>query len=672
MTFAAVAASLLILAVACDEPAPVEPAAPVFPELVENYAVAPGDTLELTFTPNMDWEVSVPEDTMDFFWIIDDSFQYSKISGKASEEAVTVKIGVSEKTDFVNRATTVRLTMGGETRIIAKYMRPAAGKSIQLYTCQVDENGAWIFAEDGSYSYGSEEADTVKLVYTGSDMRLPIKVVSNFDYSISMPEWARADIPELKVGSKEFIVYGVPSKYPLDDAFGTIEIRSGEEVVKKYVIMIPGCGDIFSFGVNLVTTLDFNENASFLTALGYMDGPVEGWVNGSSNVNIVAFEKKNDKYSLSSVNPKWLHVELAPYDDSEGADILQKRDIKISVDPLDNDQDMREAIIFILPKVVRNNTTLFTRDYSSPAEMYSGNVLTLIQKEVGFISLETSSLCSLESIGGLFELSKDSEVNTIFDVRYVYGLRYVDSSISPSYARLIFLSEVDSYKVFDTEFTEIDLNSEDAEESQSGWSVEISEDTKGAVISMPADKKGLVGYVAFYDKDGNAMAVVTCTYDTSKYIVPEFDVEFIGYSVTEAAQVGATLEQVTNESDEQLYKEIMAGVSYALYPPKIYILTYTVENKPQRISLPENLVHYHTVNPYAMKDYIRVNDIVYDAEVEGLEYMGVKIEDGGVTIHMDMPDNHESRRIEGNIYFTDTVSQTNTVIVLYCILDLTK
>ena len=73
-----------------------------------------------------------------------------------------------------------------------------------------------------------------------------------------------------------------------------------------------------------------------------------------------------------------------------------------------------------------------------------------------------------------------------------------------------------------------------------------------------------------------------------------------------------------------------------------------------------------------MKDYIRVNDIVYDAEVEGLEYMGVKIEDGGVTIHMDMPDNHESRRIEGNIYFTDTVSQTNTVIVLYCILDLTK
>ena len=80
---------LTICAVSCTDES-FDQATPVFPALVENYTVAPGDTLSLTFTPNLDWEVSVPEDTMDFFWLINGDFQYSSIKGKASEEPVTV------------------------------------------------------------------------------------------------------------------------------------------------------------------------------------------------------------------------------------------------------------------------------------------------------------------------------------------------------------------------------------------------------------------------------------------------------------------------------------------------------------------------------------------------------------------------------------------------------
>ena len=68
MTVVLFAASVFCT-VSCDDPQPIEPVTPAFPELVENLAVQAGDTLALTFTPNLDWELTVPKDTMDFFWL---------------------------------------------------------------------------------------------------------------------------------------------------------------------------------------------------------------------------------------------------------------------------------------------------------------------------------------------------------------------------------------------------------------------------------------------------------------------------------------------------------------------------------------------------------------------------------------------------------------------------
>ena len=67
--------------------APVQNAEPQFPQSKE-YNVAPGSTLDLNFNANMDWELSVPENSIQWFWIQDGSFSFSELSGKASDEPV--------------------------------------------------------------------------------------------------------------------------------------------------------------------------------------------------------------------------------------------------------------------------------------------------------------------------------------------------------------------------------------------------------------------------------------------------------------------------------------------------------------------------------------------------------------------------------------------------------
>ena len=344
MTVVLFAASVFCT-VSCDDPQPIEPVTPVFPELVENLAVQAGDTLALTFTPNLDWELTVPKDTMDFFWLIDGGFQYDKISGKASEEAVTVYVGVG-KADFENHTSTVKLTMGGETRIIASYMLPALEKSIKIQSCQVDEYGSWLFDENGGYLYTSEEPEVINLVYSGSDFRIPVKITSNFEYTIEFPTWARADIPEKTVGENEFSIYGVPSEYPLTETSDKIVIKSGSEVIAEYQIAIPGCSDILSYGVELVSSIKFNELGQYLTLVNFMEGPVNAWVTGVENVKVFAVEKVDGKYAVDGNAPAWLDITLSAYDNSDGADVLQQRSVQVSLKKYTSDS---EALLFFLP-----------------------------------------------------------------------------------------------------------------------------------------------------------------------------------------------------------------------------------------------------------------------------------------------------------------------------------
>ena len=128
------AAMVLSLFFSCQEkendtPPVVEP---IFPELVTDNQVAPGQELEFEFTPNMDWEISLSEGSFEYFKLLEDNGrQREKLSGKASDSPITIKIWVNPLEEFdTNRSCTLTMTMGGESKVVAEYMRPAKARVI--------------------------------------------------------------------------------------------------------------------------------------------------------------------------------------------------------------------------------------------------------------------------------------------------------------------------------------------------------------------------------------------------------------------------------------------------------------------------------------------------------------------------------------------------------------
>ena len=504
-SLAILSATVLLCAVACEEPKPVEPT-PVFPDLVENMNVAPGDTLAVTFIPNLDWELTVPEETMDFFWIIDGSFQYSKLSGKASENPVTVFIGVSEVEDFTNRTTSVSLTMGGETRVIAEFMRPGEEYSLQMYASQVDEDGAFMFDEQGEYVFGETQPETLKMIWTGADFRIRIRVTSNFDWSISLPEWAEADIPEKRVGSYDFNVYGIPSKYPLEKTAGKIVFKADDKNICEYNLEIPGCSDILTYGVEIVSSINFNDAGQYLTPVRFIDGPVNAWIEGVKDVKVLAVEKKNDKYDVDGNGADWLDLSIAEYDESSTADVLQHRNVQISLAEYTADT---EALVFFLPPTGWNTVAdLFNEDASAVKDEWMANAVTVTAKSYGYLTLADHD--AFVEGGGQMEVSDDTELKRLFGAKqvaqYAYVMTYTDQYASDN-GRLLIKEAYSSVKVYDSTVTEIEDDNSDF-----FLSFTADEENQSGVINMSGEIKN-TGYVVFRNEKDKVVAIVHCKYE---------------------------------------------------------------------------------------------------------------------------------------------------------------
>ena len=243
------ALAAMVAFAACEKPEPDGPDTPdapeevtvTFPALVENYEVKPGETLTLTFTPAKDWNLSVPSENLQWFWIADGAFKVDKLSGKASAEAVTVKIGVSETEEFdTNRSCDVTLAIGDESKVIAKFMRPAKERTLAVYMAELDDAGEYKLAEDGvSYVYAASEASAVSLVWSASDadFRAPIKVESNGEWTVTSPEWLTVNVPEKTIGVTEVILTGSS----LEEMNGKIAFKAGDKVLKEIDVTLPSC-----------------------------------------------------------------------------------------------------------------------------------------------------------------------------------------------------------------------------------------------------------------------------------------------------------------------------------------------------------------------------------------------------------------------------------------------
>lgn len=694
---------------ACVEEGP-QTGNPEFQECVEATVTA-GEQYVLKVEANLDCKVSVPENTFQWFWIQDGSFKQTEVKKKSGSHEII--IGVSEVEEFdTNRSCEVTLSMGGQEQVIARLVRFAKNPTHSVYPAKV-EDGEAVFLPDGSgYDYETEEVESLDLYWAGSSYRLPIKVEANYNWRYEGPEWMTIDIPENVEGIQNLIIEGVPTKLPLDDASGKLTFVNGSDVVKEYTVTIPGCRDIFSYSVaNSLSELVFNAKGHYKTSSGFIQAnPEEGIediyfsIYGVDGIRVIALSATSDTYSEDV--PTWLHLNVQEYSTSESAEVLQTRKVTVTVD--ENTGDERGAAIVVLPQSVDVQAAdLF--DETGIKEEYKQYVVPVKQlsSTQPFVSLLANPSVAAAS-GARLTTTTDPTLLTKFgETKWAFDLLY-NSQYARDNARLVFDAAVTTAEIYDEdakpivfEFAniysdaveaskemaagdkiyvladELDKENSNVVVAAGGWyevvepgkvkavesdifALSISIDNKGynGVIDMRSEEYA-VGYVVLKGAEGEVLAVVKCEIDPEVVIGEIPDVEFTVESAMLALQVGATLENVTDNPDFRAQREGNAP---------LFLLTYTQENQPLSLVIPAS-VKKHTVNPYAYRYNIRVNDTRYDEDFVNGILGGIELVNGGVLISMDMPDDKKAAKyFAGNIIFTDASDET--ILKLLCRLDL--
>ena len=769
----------------CKEPEPEKVITPEFPALVEKYDLAPGSTVTLTFDVNMDWTLSVPTNTLKWFWIDDNSFQVDKVSGKVEagqKETVTVNIGVYEGDEFENLSCEVTLAMGGESKVIAKYMRPAKDRTIEVYTAlfeegsftgneedgysyssekasaaslvwsaedkdfrmplrveancnwdvelpewlstnvpsgslvglvdiiltgsslddksgkivfkvkdgadkgqvikeidvtlpscrevsvkavQVDENNEFIFSETGSgYLYTEESISDVSLIWTGSDFRLPMLVDSKCDWTLEGPDWLKTEIGEETAGVLEFNLQAIPSEYPLEDASAKVALVYEGEKIYEFNLTIPGCRDLAYHTIDMqLSELHFNYLGGLKTATGYIDVDATGSIFGARDMSVFAVEIVDGRFVNSSSDPEWLQIEVTGFDTADGADVMQERDINISVK--NNDGVERKAYVFF------NNgndwddrSILFNEAGDAVKDEFMQFAVPVVQygKDMPYITM-SSTEAKMQSAGVVFSevtgSKKKRYQNSFGQTDHVYSLTY-NNVYARDEAFMFFAVPYADYKIFDA-----DRTTEIGKDNDSFWLslTELSETLSYGVLEMYKNIEEIpsapsTGFVVFYDAEGKPLAIIEAIYDSSIVIESDVKIELIGESAMYAEMLGTTLVEVTAESDKDLYD------IYKEYMAPIYHLTYRMTGMPFRISIPANAVMY-TPNPYAKRNQFVINGLDYDETVGKFDLL-----EGGVDVYMFPPEDSDSDWERGNILFYD--SDNIVVLVLVCTLDLTE
>lgn len=644
-------ASMCLVACAPEETPEVEDVKPEFPSLVENNDVLPGETLTLSFVPNMDWTVSIPQESLKWFSILDGSFETDYISGKASQTPVLVKIKVSETEEFASsRTCEVSLKMGDQTKIIARYTRQAKERTFSLYTAQVQEDAFVFGGEDGGYIYTDQAVESVDLIWPEgtNGFRMPVKVDANFAWTLTLPEWAEANVPENTVGIHSFDILGVPSKYPLEGGEGKIVFKDGETVVKEIAISIPACIGMLEFGLEgAVTSLEFNGAGDYAVSIGYEEGPAYGTVFGPQGVSIMAVDKTESGYGTSESD--WFHAEIQEWDPS--GDVLQNRTVAYSVDV--NEGGAREAVVFVLPATFKGTAgDLFSG--SQIKDEYLMNHFTVSQEKLSNeFATPISDREVREDAGFYFSKIAGGSVLTSWFGPTDFGYKVTYSVPWSLDEGWLYLKEAfDSYKVYDADRKE--------QASDDFWlSLEYTENQRSVRAVMNTDTAE-EGFIVFYDASETNLCVLRCYYDPSQAPVggSDFKVELIGEAADYAGMVGASLEEITSGELYDGWKE---------YNAPIFHLKYKVDNFPMRITLPKGTIYYMP-NPFMKRDLFRVNDVRYDDYAGSFSYI-----DGGVDIYMSLdPENPDSLVSEGVIIFSSEKFNTTEAVtlVLICTLDM--
>ena len=547
---AAVLALGLAALVACD---PVEDTAkidPVFPAEVLEQNVEAGATVQISFDANQDWELSLPASEQNKFWLDDAGMPASKVSGKAGAQTVSVIFSEDEYYDE-NVLCEVTLSMGGQSKVIAKLTRLAINRSLEVYVAKTNSWGGF------KNEYEATKATSLELLTFEGDptYTLKIKVLANYDWSLSLPSWCAG---EIKVAAGETAPESLSGKAGL-----TVEIllsgqlssdvKEGAQDFARFIdatdntksenmeLTLPAFGDrVESTAPN---SWDFDADGS-TQAISYILA-MNGYV-----VKALEFDGEYHDFEFAD----WVKAELMT-DGEQSTDLLQLHALKLVADKNEGKERVADLFVFpasladVTPDLICNNNDCM--QFNAPyAQYYVGRIS---QAGVAGPFITPSSTDEMMASAGTYfeELgAKDSNNPMQWDfagAKAFYKFTYTESW-SDEEGTFTINQPFASYKLFEDTDYPMGFFSSEVTESDSHWTkLWFNADKTSAKFQMPSVPSSPCQTAAvFYDEEGGILAAILLEYNpdynggNSGGNTPTITVESGSATIADLTSIGLT------------------------------------------------------------------------------------------------------------------------------------
>ena len=513
--YAAIFSIGLAALAACDKTKEPEVVVPVFPEKVTEKNVEAGETVEVSFNANVDWELSIPASEQNKYWLDDAGIPASKVSGKPGDQTVSVVFSNDQYYD-ANVLCEVTLKMGDQSQVIAKFTRLAINRTLDVYTAKI---GEWDFKNE----FNTEKAASIDLVtFEGNPVYgMPVKVVANFNWNLSLPAWCKGEIVTEgaaaeslsgKAGQEvEIILAGNLTDDVKNGASGVVKFIDATDDTKTFElpVTLPAFAD----------RVEFSEPASLEFSMsGESAMPSISYVLAMNGYVVRALGFNGEWHDTSYADWVKTTIDYGTEDGQPSDQAFSQTAVSFSV--TENTGKARVADIFIFPASMADVKVEEICDGSPPTcaflpeyEKYYLGRLTQAGKAAPYISEYNDMMSGVETNKATLTTYEASQwwASMVggLAVNNQYELTYWDQSAELTFN---FDSPYASYKIFDYDFNEVTGAALDT-----FWIWFTSWSDKGKVMMDPSlfnnpYAESPESFIVFYDESGKALAGICCKY----------------------------------------------------------------------------------------------------------------------------------------------------------------
>ena len=341
-----------MLFTACSED---EPIVPEFPSEIQTPSMESNGSQTITITPNVKWALELSNKTD--FYIKDGEAKVYTMQGQPGEYTIT--IFAEQFVDFdADRTCDVNLTMGGQTKTVATVTVEKIARELKVYPAKVNNYGSFV-KEAGKYVYAEEAVDAISFVDVWGDFLAPVKIVSNFLFSVVGPEWMAAANGGEANTAVELVFTADSNNLPAADTTADVKfIDAGneEKVGATITLSIAGTSKVMSASFDEAVSFTYND-----------EEPAVGYVRSDKDVQFVAVATDGSQASWITIQDSW---------EAEGTS-LQEREVSISASANEGDA-ARVAYVFAIPAAVTVDNIADLVAEGQVNEAYAAYLLTTV------------------------------------------------------------------------------------------------------------------------------------------------------------------------------------------------------------------------------------------------------------------------------------------------------